>query len=238
MSRSLQAGLALPGVIMETGMQAKLLARQMEGLLDADTTTNSGEATAVYREARNLGLLELKGKAGASMAAKFDSLAARLPEPVQDEPKVERTAPLKELISMLLSCQKATAAVPEEGEMIVEIFSNGLICGRGLLRSIKRTNVTVRATPPYRGFELTRRCLLDATRKVSLGRCRDKSVHSLYSFLFGCVKCGFISLDLFLGQVDNICRDLVPRQPNCLVDLLSQRLGRLVDRPLLRHLVP
>ena len=93
-----EAGLALPGVIMETGMQAKLLARQMEGLLDADTATNSGEATAVYREARNLGLLELKGKAGASMLAKFDSLVARLPEPVPDEPKVERTAPLKELI--------------------------------------------------------------------------------------------------------------------------------------------
>ena len=34
---------------------------------------------------------------------------------------------------MLLSCQKATAAVPEEGEMIVEIFSN-MLNGEGAMQ--------------------------------------------------------------------------------------------------------
>jgi hypothetical protein len=124
-----EAGLALPAVIMDMSMQAKLLARQMEGLLMLDPM-GAAEATAVYREARSLGLLDLgntKVKGGKGLAAKFEALAARLPEPVPDEAKAERTAPQKDLISMLLSCQKQwTDMRAGEGEMIVEIFETML----------------------------------------------------------------------------------------------------------------
>jgi hypothetical protein len=126
-----EEGLALPGVSMETGMQAKLLARKMEALLACDPP-HSDEAAAVYCEARNLGLLSgaMKGKGTKALLAKFDDLAARLPAPVPAEPKAERTAPLKELISMLLSCQKHMPA--EEGDMIVEIFET-MLNGEGAM---------------------------------------------------------------------------------------------------------
>ena len=93
---------------METGMRAKLLARQMEALLDCEPP-RSGEATGVYREARKLGLFELRGKGAKALVAKFASLAMRLPGPLPEEPTVERSAPLKELISMLLSCKQCAA---------------------------------------------------------------------------------------------------------------------------------
>ena len=74
-----------------------------EALLDCDPP-GVPEAAALYREARALGLLELAGKTGSSLRTKFGQLAARLPDLPAEEPKAERSAPIKELISFLLTC--------------------------------------------------------------------------------------------------------------------------------------
>lgn len=117
-------GLALPGVFMDTAILAKLLARKMEALLGCDPPDNGG-AAAAFRAARKLGLLRLKGKGKGGLAAKFEGLATQLPEPVPAEPEAEKTATLKELITMLLTSQKQVASVGR-GEMLEELFGTML----------------------------------------------------------------------------------------------------------------